>query len=122
MVLNMIINGENIRTGEINIAALKRKMAIDPRLRPLLIFPKDMIMLRSDMMLWRTVLIQAMRDALGGCVEAKLWFCSPSFKDDLETVCELAGVNLKYILEIMLEVQDKKIKCLFVNDYHQQQQ
>lgn len=95
---------------EVDAVALKRKLNVDPRLRPLLLFPEDMIRLKREVMLWRTVLIQAMRDALSGDPEALLWFSSPVFKQDLETVCELSGVQVSYILEIMLEVQKKTIK------------
>jgi hypothetical protein len=94
----------------VNIEMLKRKMAIDPRLRPLLLFPQDLIRLKREMMLWRTVLIQAMRDASSGDQEALLWFSSTIFYRDLEEVCELAGVSVKYVLEIMEDVQNKKIK------------
>lgn len=93
-----------------DMESLKRKIGVDPRLRPLLIFPQDIIRLKREMMLWRTVLIQAMRDANNGDTEAKLWFSSPIFYQDLEEVCELAGVNIIYIQEIMQDVQDKKIK------------
>jgi hypothetical protein len=94
----------------LDVAALKRKMQIDPRLRPLLLFSEDYRVLKREVMLWRTVLIQAMRDALSGEAEALLWFTSPIFYSDLEEVCELAGVNVVYVKEIMLDVQQKKIK------------
>ena len=43
-----------------------KKAKLDLRLSPLLGFPSEYKGLKRDMMLWRTVIIQTMRDALSG--------------------------------------------------------
>ena len=90
--------------------ALLAKIHADPRMARLLYMPHDFEHFRADLMLWRTVIIDVLRDVQQGCPDAWAWFTHPVYGADNRHLCQLAWVHPEELLTIAHEVRSGRLK------------